>query len=375
LSIDLLPGATIGILGGGQLGRMLALAAARLGLRTHIYAPDPESPAFDIASARTIAPYEDELTLAEFANAVDLVTYEFENIPFRSAEILAQSCLVRPGPKALGVCQDRLAEKEFLAAAGVKAAPYMRVDDAGALARAIAQIGRPAILKTRRFGYDGKGQVLVREGADLAVTFRALGAVPAILEAVVPFSKEISVVAARGKDGEFAAYDVCENGHENYVLKSTRVPARLPPAMAAEAVRLARLIADSLGYCGVFAAEMFVTGGQDGRDGPHELCVNEIAPRVHNSGHWTLDGAVTSQFEQHIRAIAGWPLGATDRGCASSGAHIEMENLIGEGVLGWATVLAEPAAKLHLYGKAEPRPGRKMGHVTRIVHEQAGHNA
>jgi 5-(carboxyamino)imidazole ribonucleotide synthase len=370
LSIDLLPGATIGILGGGQLGRVLALSAARLGLKTHIYAPDPESPAFDVASARTIAPYEDELTLAEFANAVDLITYEFENIPSRTAKILAESCLVRPAPEALGVCQDRLAEKEFLTAAGVKAAPYMRVDDAGALARAVAQIGRPAILKTRRFGYDGKGQVLVREGADLAVTFRTLGAVPAILEAVVPFSKEISVVAARGKDGEFAAYDVCENSHENYILKSTRVPARLPPGTAVEAVRLTHVIADSLIYCGVLTVEMFVTGGQGGGEGPLELCVNEIAPRVHNSGHWTLDGAITSQFEQHVRAIAGWPLGATDRRDASAGAHIEMENLIGADVLGWAKILNEPAAKLHLYGKAEARPGRKMGHVTRVVQGQ-----
>ena len=365
MSIDLVPGATIGILGGGQLGRMLALAAARLGLKTHIYAPDPESPAFDVASARTIAPYDDELALTEFASAVDLVTYEFENIPSRTASILAASSLVRPGPEALGVCQDRLTEKEFLAAAGVKAAPYMRVDDAGALARAIAQIGRPAILKTRRCGYDGKGQVLVREGADLAVTFRTLGGVPAILEAVVPFSKEVSVVAARGKDGAFAAYDVCENSHENHILKSTRAPAGLPPEIAAEAVRLSRVIADGLGYCGVLTVEMFVIGGGGSGDRPPELCVNEIAPRVHNSGHWTLDGAITSQFEQHIRAIAGWPLGATGRHDAAAGSYVELENLIGEDVLAWAKILAEPAAKLHLYGKAEARPGRKMGHVTR----------
>jgi 5-(carboxyamino)imidazole ribonucleotide synthase len=362
--MDLLPGAAIGILGGGQLGRMLALSAARLGLKTHIYAPDPESTAFDVASARTIAPYEDEVTLTEFATAVDLVTYEFENIPSRTAKILAETCLVRPGSEALGVCQDRLAEKEFLAAAGVRTAPHMRVDDAGALARAVAQIGRPSILKTRRYGYDGKGQVLVREGADLAVTFRTLGAVPAILEAVVPFSMEISVVAARGKDGAFAAYDVCENSHENHILKTTRVPARLPPETAAEAVRLARVIADAIDYCGVLAVEMFVTGGEGS---PLELFVNEIAPRVHNSGHWTLDGAITSQFEQHIRAIAGWPLGAPDRRCVLAGAHIEMENLIGGEVLGWANIVAEPAAKLHLYGKAEARPGRKMGHVTRVV--------
>jgi 5-(carboxyamino)imidazole ribonucleotide synthase len=367
LAFDLVPGATIGILGGGQLGRMLALAAARLGLKTHIYAADPESPAFDTASAKMIARYDDELALASFAAAADLVTYEFENIPARAVEILADSCLVRPGPEALAICQDRLAEKEFLAAAGVKATPYMRVDDAGALARAVAQIGRPAILKTRRFGYDGKGHVVVREGADLAVTFRALGAVPAILEAVVPFSMEISVVAARGKDGQFAAYDVCENKHENHILKSTRAPARLPPEVAAEAVRLARAIADALRYCGVLTVEMFVTGGAANGGSPLELCVNEIAPRVHNSGHWTLDGALTSQFEQHIRAIAGWPLGATDRHGAKTGSFVEMENLVGADVLGWAKILAEPTAKLHLYGKAEARPGRKMGHVTRAA--------
>jgi 5-(carboxyamino)imidazole ribonucleotide synthase len=365
VSFELVPGATIGILGGGQLGRMLALAAAKLGLKTHVYAQDPESPAFDVASARTIAPYEDELTLAEFASTVELITYEFENIPSRTAAILADSCVVRPGPEALAVCQDRLAEREFLTAAGVTAAPYMRVDDAGALARAIAQIGRPSILKTRRFGYDGKGQVLVREGADLAVTFRTLGGVPAILEALVPFSKEISVVAARGPSGEFAAYDVCENSHENHILKSTRVPARLPPEVAAEAVRLTRVIADALVYCGVITIEMFVTGRAS--DARLELCVNEIAPRVHNSGHWTLDGAATSQFEQHIRAIAGWPLGSASRHGAETGGHVEMENLIGGDVRAWAKILSEPGASLHLYGKADARPGRKMGHVTRIV--------
>jgi 5-(carboxyamino)imidazole ribonucleotide synthase len=367
VSFELVPGATIGILGGGQLGRMLALAAAKLGLRTHVYAPDSESPAFDVATARTIAPYEDEPALVEFANAVELITYEFENVPSRTAAILSDSCLVRPGPEVLGVCQDRLHEKEFLAAAGVKTAPYMRVDDAGAFARAIAQIGRPSILKTRRLGYDGKGQILVREGADLAVTFRSLGGAPAILEAVVPFTNEISVVAARGPRGEFAAYDVCENSHENHILKSTRVPARLPPELAAEAVKLTQVIADALVYCGVITVELFVAPGQGGDDAPLELCVNEIAPRVHNSGHWTIDGAVTSQFEQHIRAIAGWPLGATSRHGSEAGGHIEMENLIGEDVLGWAKILSGPSASLHLYGKAQARPGRKMGHVTRIV--------
>jgi 5-(carboxyamino)imidazole ribonucleotide synthase len=368
VSFDLVPGATIGILGGGQLGRMLALAAAKLGLRTHVYAQDPDSPAFDVASERTIASYEDVVALTEFAGKVELVTFEFENIPSRAASTLLESCLVRPSPETLAICQDRLAEKEFLTAAGIKTAPYMRVDDAGALARAVAQIGRPSILKTRRFGYDGKGQVLLREGADLAVTFRTLGGTPAILEAIVPFSKEISVVAARGPDNAFAAYDICENIHENHILKSTRAPARLPHEIAAEAVRITRVIADALDYLGVIAVEMFVVGETGGRsDARIALCVNEIAPRVHNSGHWTLDGAVTSQFEQHIRAIAGWPLGAANRLGAQEGEHVEMENLIGEDVLAWEKILGEPGARLHLYGKAEARPGRKMGHVTRFV--------
>lgn len=368
MPFDLVPGATIGILGGGQLGRMLALAAAKLGLKTHVYAPEPESPAFDVASERTIASYEDERTLTEFAGKVELVTYEFENIPSRTASILSDACLVRPSPETLAICQDRLAEKEFLTAAGIKTAPYMRVDDAGALARAVAQIGRPSILKTRRFGYDGKGQVLLREGADLAVTFRTLGGTPAILEAIVPFAKEISVVAARGPGGDFVAYDVCENLHENHILKSTRVPARLLPEIAAEAVRLTRVIVDALDYSGVIAVEMFVVGEAGGAgEARPGLCVNEIAPRVHNSGHWTLDGAVTSQFEQHIRAIAGWPLGAANRLGVQEGKHVAMENLIGEDVLAWAQILGEPGASLHLYGKAEARPGRKMGHVTRIM--------
>lgn len=364
MPFDLVPGATIGILGGGQLGRMLALAAAKLGLKTHIYAPEPESPAFDVASMRTQASYEDEAALGAFARSVELITYEFENIPSRTASILSEICLVRPSPETLAICQDRLAEKEFLAAAGIRTAPYMRVDDAGALARAVAQIGRPSILKTRRFGYDGKGQVLLREGADLAVTFRTLGGMPAILEAIVPFEKEISVVAARSPTGEFAAYDVCENIHENHILKSTRVPAGLPPETVSEAVRIARTIVDALDYCGVIAVELFAVAESSGRC---ELCVNEIAPRVHNSGHWTLDGAATSQFEQHVRAVAGWPLGAASRIGAPDSQQIEMVNLIGDDVLAWAKILGEPGASLHLYGKSEARPGRKMGHVTRIL--------
>ncbi|MEJ0092916.1 MAG: 5-(carboxyamino)imidazole ribonucleotide synthase [Methylocella sp.] len=360
---SLAPGATIGILGGGQLGRMLALAAARLGLKTHIFAPEPDSPAFDVCTDRTVAAFDDEDALAEFAAKVDVITYEFENVPARTAALLADLCLVRPGPAALAACQDRLVEKEFLAEIGIATAAYMRVDDAGSVARAVGQLGPPLILKTRRFGYDGKGQVLVREGADLAVTFRSLGGAPAILEAMVPFAKEISVVAARGADGAFAAYDVCENSHENHILKLTRAPARLAPETAAEAIELTRTIADALDYVGVLAVEMFVVDPSGGAgEGVAALRVNEIAPRVHNSGHWTLDGAVTSQFEQHIRAVVGWPLGSTAR----HGAHVEMENLIGAEVLAFERILREPGACLHFYGKAEVRAGRKMGHVTRV---------
>jgi 5-(carboxyamino)imidazole ribonucleotide synthase len=288
------PGGTIGILGGGQLGRMMAMAAACLGLKSHIYSPDPDSPAFDVAAARTIAPYEDEAALAAFARQVDVITYEFENVPARTAAVLADIRPVRPNPQALATTQDRLHEKQFLNSLGIATAPYAPVDDAGALARAVAQLGRPSILKTRRFGYDGKGQTVVREGSDLAVTFRGLGNVPAILEGVVPFAKEVSVVAARGIDGSFAAYDVCENQHEHHILSLTRVPARLTPEATKTALSVAQRIAEALDYEGVIGVEMFVVEASSGK-GPHEtIIVNELAPRVHNSGPWTQGGAVTS---------------------------------------------------------------------------------
>jgi 5-(carboxyamino)imidazole ribonucleotide synthase len=358
------PGDTIGILGGGQLGRMLAMAAADLGLKAHIYSPDKDSPAFDVAAHFTIAEFEDESALARFAETVDVVTYEFENVPARTAEVLADRKPVRPGASALAASQDRLVEKEFLTSLGIKTAPYAAVDDAGALPRAVAQIGRPAILKTRRFGYDGKGQAMIRDGSDLGASFRSLGNSAMILEGVVNFTKEVSVIAARGIDGSFAAYDVCENVHANHILSTSLAPARISEDCAAEAVVCARKIADALDYVGVIAVEMFVVDEpRVGAPPQQTIRVNEIAPRVHNSGHWTLDGAVTSQFEQHVRAIAGWPLGATTR----NGAAVEMRNLIGEDVNDWAKILAEPGACLRLYGKAEARPGRKMGHVVRIL--------
>ena len=361
----LAPGDTIGILGGGQLGRMLTLAAAKLGLRAHVYCPHEDSPAFDVCAARTIAPYGDEAALRAFAATVDVVTYEFENVPARTAAVLAAARPVRPDAAALAASQDRLVEKEFMASLGISTAPFVAVDTAGSLARAVAQLGRPSILKTRRFGYDGKGQTTIKEGTDLAVAFRSLGGVPSILEGVVPFTKEVSVVCARGLDGTFAAYDVCENEHEHHILHLTRAPAAIATETAARSVATARTIADALGYVGVLAVEMFVTlEGGPGAD-TETLRVNEIAPRVHNSGHWTIEGAVTSQFEQHVRAICGWPLGATRR----HGARVEMGNLIGVEVSAWPALLDDEGLSLTLYGKAAERPGRKMGHWTRVVQD------
>src|SRR5208282_661565 len=355
------PGATIGILGGGQLGRMLAIAALKVGLRTHIFAPEAEAPAYDAAAARTAAAFDDEAALKRFAEAVDIVTFEFENVPTATIEYLAERLPVRPGARALALTQDRLVEKTFLRDLGLKTAPFVGVEDAGALARAVAELGRPAILKTRRFGYDGKGQSLIREGSNVAAVHRALGSAPMILEGFVAFEREASIVAARSLEGEVVAFDLSENEHERHILARTRVPARVGGETEVEARRIATAILEALDYVGVLAVELFVTRDRQGREG---LVINEIAPRVHNSAHWTLEGAQTSQFEQHIRAIAGWPLGApTRRGRA------EMHNLIGEDAEEWRDILAQPDLCLHLYGKLEIRPDRKMGHVTRIFPE------
>ena len=358
------PGSTIGILGGGQLGRMLALAAARLGLHCHIYAPEADSTAFEVSARQTIGAYEDEAALAAFATQVDVITYEFENVPAQTANFLDTMRPVRPGPGILAATQDRLVEKQFLQSLGLPTAPYAGVDDAGGLARAVGQLGRPSILKTRRFGYDGKGQATVREGSDLPAVLRSLGSRPCILEGIVNFEREVSVIAARGLDGTFAAWDVCENQHENHILSRTLVPARIAPETETRALDITRTIADALDYVGVIAVEMFVTQEWPAGGGPQRqsLRVNEIAPRVHNSGHWTIDGAVTSQFEQHIRAICGWPLGATRRH-----GDIVMDNLIGQDADRWLDILEEDGASLHLYAKGEAKPGRKMGHMTRIV--------
>jgi 5-(carboxyamino)imidazole ribonucleotide synthase len=351
------PGMIVGILGGGQLGRMLSLAAAEMGLSCHVYCPDPKSPAFAVSAARTIAPYEDEAALAAFAGSVDIVTFEFENVPAATARYVAERVAVFPGAASLELAQDRFAEKGLMAELGIPVAPFAEVSRQGDIYSAIAKAGRPSILKTRRLGYDGKGQALIRAGDDPVSAWRAIGEAPAILEAFVPFDREISVILARGRDGGMRAFDVCENRHEGGILFETKVPAAISPALAGEAVGIAERIAEALGHVGVLAVEMFVAPPGDGP----RILVNEIAPRVHNSGHWTADACLTSQFEQHLRAIAGWPLGDPAR-------HSEavMTNLIGESVEEWRTVAAEPGARLHLYGKSETRPGRKMGHVTRL---------
>jgi 5-(carboxyamino)imidazole ribonucleotide synthase len=351
------PGATIGILGGGQLGRMLALAAAEYGLKAHVYTPEADSPAFDIATHRTCAAYDDEGALIRFAKACDVVTYEFENVPRRTAEIVGSFAPLFPDSDALATTQDRLSEKTFVAGLGIATAPFRAVGSEAEFRQALADIGRPAVLKTRRFGYDGKGQVMIRDDGDADEIWAAMHHAPCILEGFVPFEREVSVVAARAGSGAFAAYDVCANTHRNHILDVTKVPAGISEAAEREALAIARRIADALDYVGVLAVEMFLL--KDG--GGERVVVNEIAPRVHNSGHWTIEGAVTSQFEQHVRAICGWPLGSSGRL-----GSVEMRNLIGDDADAWAALLRDPDSHVHLYGKGEARPGRKMGHVTRV---------
>lgn len=352
----LAPGATIGILGSGQLGRMLALAAARLGFKCHIYA-DTAGPAFDVAAASTVAGYDDEAALARFAAAIDVATYEFENIPVPTVEFLSRTVPVRPGVKALACAQDRINEKRMARELGAMTAEFAAIDNRADLEKALGTIAPPAVLKTRRFGYDGKGQAKIRAAADVAAAWDAMRDQPSILESFVAFDFEVSVIAARGLDGSFQAFDVTENEHRNHILHRSVAPARVAPDAAKAGVEFARRIAERLDYVGVFAIEFFAVPGERG----HTLSVNEMAPRVHNSGHWTLDGAATSQFEQHIRAIAGWPLGST----AMTAPGAEMINLIGDDILTWESIAREPGAYLHHYGKTEVRAGRKMGHVNR----------
>jgi 5-(carboxyamino)imidazole ribonucleotide synthase len=349
------PGSRIGILGGGQLGRMMALAAARLGYRCHIYCPAEDEPALQVAQAGTIAAYDEWDELDAFAAAVDVVTFEFENVPAATVERLAAHVPVRPGWQALHVAQNRVREKDFLRGIGVPTADYREVASLEQLARAVRDMGRPTVLKSAEFGYDGKGQVMIIPGTALDEAWAAMGADTGILEAFVDFAMEISVIAARGLDGAVACYDPVENRHVHHILDTTLAPARIDEHLLTQAETCARHIAEALGLVGLVAVEMFVA--MDGR-----LLVNELAPRPHNSGHWTIDGALTSQFEQLVRAVCGLPLGSTERH-----ADAVMKNLIGDAAEDWLTILHDPHAKLHLYGKAHARPGRKMGHVTRLI--------
>jgi 5-(carboxyamino)imidazole ribonucleotide synthase len=349
----LAPGSGVGILGGGQLGRMLAIAAARLGLRPHVYAPEEDPPAGHVAPAMRGA-WDDRDALAAFAAQVDVVTLEFENVPAVAVQTLSELVPVRPELGALTTAADRLLEKRFLNSVGVETVPFAPVDDAAGLAAAIERIGAPAILKTRRLGYDGKGQARIATRGDAQAAFAAMSGAPAILEGFAPFVRELSVVAARGLDGSFSAYDPGLNVHRDGILRTTTVPAPIDEETAERAVAIARRVLDGLGYVGVMGVELFHM--PDGR-----MLANEIAPRVHNTGHWTIEACAVDQFEQQIRAVCGWPLGDPVRH-----ADATMENLIGDDADRWLALAEEQGAALHLYGKGEARPGRKMGHVTRL---------
>ena len=358
------PNGVIGILGGGQLGRMLSMAAARLGLRSHIYCPDDFFPAADVAAAATKASYTDQKALAAFAKSVDVITYEFENVPVESVSfLLSAGANVRPGALALEMAQDRLVEKEFVGGLGAATAPYHAVDDLASLEAGLKRVGRPAILKTRRLGYDGKGQTRLTDAdIDLHGAFEKaiefawaeVGAAPSILEGFVGFEREISMIGARSADGNICLYDPTENVHASGILKTSSVPAAISSTTAEKARNAASDILTALDYVGVIGVEFFVLPGGD-------IVINEFAPRVHNSGHWTLDGCAVSQFEQHIRAVAGWPLGDPVRH-----SDAVMENLIGDDVKAWRAIAEEKNACVHLYGKRDARSGRKMGHVTRL---------
>ena len=358
LSAPLAPGATIGILGGGQLGRMLVLAASRLGFKCHVFSDETESCAFYVADATTRAQYSDERALEKFAAACDVVTFEFENVPDATAHFLDDHVPVAPNARSLAIAQDRFLEKSFITELGIATAGFRHVAnevEASTAYRALAgaNAGPKAVLKTQRLGYDGKGQRIVRSEAETVAAFAEFKRVPCILETFIEYAFEASVIGARGRDGSFAAYDPPRNEHENHILRRSTVPAPLSPEKVKDAIAIASRIAEKLDYVGVLGVELFVTNDQ-------RLIVNEIAPRVHNSGHWTIEACVTSQFEQHIRAVTGWPLGDPARH-----SDAVMENIIGEEAFQWRA-LAQQKAGLHIYGKRVARPGRKMGHVTRL---------
>ncbi len=355
MTTGLRPGAVIGIIGGGQLGRMSAIAAARLGFRTHVFSPEAGGPAAQVAAFSTVADYADMEALRRFAEAVDVVTFEFENIPAPALALLESLRPVRPGAKILEISQDRLLEKQFLNHAGIATAPWAAVHNMAALAPAAARLGLPAVLKTTRLGYDGKGQTMLRGPDDLAPAFALLAPKPLVLEGYVAFAAEISVMVARGVDGHVVAFDAVENRHKNHILDITLAPAPLPLTVLAQAQDIARTIAEKLQLVGLLGVEMFVTA-----DGG--LIVNEIAPRPHNSGHWTMDACSCSQFEMHIRAVAGLPLPPATRH-----SDAVMKNLVGpEDMALWPQILATPGLIPHHYGKTEAKPGRKMAHFTRL---------
>lgn len=349
------PNAVIGIMGGGQLGRMAALAAAPLGYRCHIFTPETESPAGQVSAAVTQAAYDDAAALDAFAAACDVVTFEFENVPHESVQRLAAAVPVRPGWDVLRVSQDRAVEKQFVNDKGIATVPWANVPDRAALDAAFAEIGAPCVLKSARLGYDGKGQTVLRTAdIDLDTAWDSVGGVPCVLEAFVDLTCEVSAIVARNPSGETACFPIGENRHENHILAETIVPAHIDATLAARAEDVALRMADALGLVGLLAVEMFVTRSGD-------LLVNEIAPRPHNSGHWTQDACATSQFEQFIRAVAGLPLGSVEQTFA-----VTMTNILGDPDAAWRAGVADPACHVHLYGKANARPGRKMGHVNRV---------
>jgi 5-(carboxyamino)imidazole ribonucleotide synthase len=348
------PGSTIGIIGGGQLGKMLAVAAAQLGYKCHVFEPGAAPCAADVSAHFTRAAYDDLEALKRFADSVDVATYEFENAPAAALETIAPK--LRPGVASLRVGQERGQEKEFIESTGARVSAWMRVDSEADAIEAERRLGTPLVLKTRRLGYDGKGQAWAQTPGSAVAAWDSIGRAPAVAEAKIDFDCEFSIVLARGEDGAIAAFDPPLNDHDNGILRRSTVPA--PETIERhrdEAVRVATGIAEGLGHIGVITVEFFATA-----DGP---IVNEIAPRVHNSGHWTIEGAVTSQFEQHIRAICGLPLGSTKR----VGSSATMENLLGDEISRWPALVAEPGTHVHNYGKGEARPGRKMGHFTRVT--------
>lgn len=348
------PGSTIGIVGGGQLGRMLGVAAAQLGYKCHIFDPHERPCAADVASRFTRAEYDDRAALEAFGGSVDVATYEFENLPVEPLRVLGDK--LRPGVKSLSVAQDRAVEKQFIENCGATVASWRSVESLADVESALADLGAPIVLKTRRYGYDGKGQAWIRSAGEVEAAWDSIGREPAVAEAGVDFAAEFSVIVARWADGRTTFWDSPDNVHRDGILRTSTVPSA--PSFASQvegARRAASAVASALDHVGVLTVEFFAS-----RDGP---VVNEIAPRVHNSGHWTIEGAFTSQFEQHIRAICGLPPGSAGLACASA----RMENLIGPEVLEWEKLLADPHAHVHIYGKGEARPGRKMGHVTRLV--------